>query len=740
MMMPSPTDRPLRMAHLTTVDMSLVLLLGTELSEDLAAGHTVFGISAPGRYVERVAARGVVHVPIPSLTRSWGLREDGRAFVDLVRTLRGLDLDVLHTHNPKTGVMGRIAGRLAGIPIVVNTCHGLWAKPEDPIAKRAFVYGLEGFAARFSDYELFQNADDERTMARFLKSGRHQVVGNGIDLQHFTPDVEGRRRLRAQWGVPDDAVLVGAVGRRVAEKGLREFAAAATALGDRATFVWIGPDDDEPLDEATTAAVTFIPEQSDMPAVYSALDIFVLPSHREGFSRASMEAAACALPMVLSDIRGCREIGDDGVHLLLSPAQDAPALIANVRRLLDSPGLRADLGAKARARALDNFDQRRIAQLSLATYDDVASHKGIRVPATDRIRVLHVLPDDRNRGAQVYAGRLRDSLRDDPTQEHLLVTLFNGPAGASCPDIELGQPSGALRRAGIDPLAVRALRRAIKRSGVDVVVAHGGEPLKYAVAAGTAARVIYYKIGLATAELRQPGRVALYRRLARATTAAVAVSHTVKDQLCTTLGMPPARVSVIPNGRDPDVYRPAEARGGEEPPLVLWIGQLEPGKRPGLFVDVVERLRGHDHPFRAAIVGDGHLRSSIASRAADLGVDLLGTRSDVPDLLRSASLVVMTSAPDTEGMPGVLVEAGLSGIPVVSTAAAGVRDVVEDGVTGYVIDNDDPGEIAQRAVDLLQDPALRADLGAAGRRRCEERFSLDTISTAWHDLVERVAR
>ena len=61
-------------------------------------------------------------------------------------------------------------------------------------------------------------------------------------------------------------------------------------------------------------------------------------------------------------------------------------------------------------------------------------------------------------------------------------------------------------------------------------------------------------------------------------------------------------------------------------------------------------------------------------------------------------------------------------------------------MTGYVIDNDDPGEIAQRAADLLQDPALRADLGAAGRRRCEERFSLDTISTAWHDLVERVAR
>jgi glycosyltransferase involved in cell wall biosynthesis len=362
--------RPLRIAHLTTVDMSLALLLGTELTVDVEVGHEVFGISAPGPYVGRVESLGVTHVPVRSLTRSWAPTSDLKALLELVRTIRSLELDVLHTHNPKTGVMGRIAGRLAGVPVVVNTCHGLWARPEDKLAKRAFVYGLEALAARFSDYELFQNAADRDTMRPALKRGRHKVVGNGVDLRRFVPDPEGRRRVRAELGVADDELLVGTVGRRVREKGLAEFSEAANALATRATFVWVGPNDD--TDAAADApledAVRFVAERTDMPAVYSALDAFVLASHREGFSRASMEAAACGAPMVLTDIRGCREVGQDGVHLLLTPPQNATQLGRTVQRLLSDPDLRTRLGAAARKHALLEFDQRVVARQSLETY------------------------------------------------------------------------------------------------------------------------------------------------------------------------------------------------------------------------------------------------------------------------------------------------------------------------------------------------------------------------------------
>jgi glycosyltransferase involved in cell wall biosynthesis len=372
-----PGGRALRVAHLTTVDLSLAALLRTELQVDVESGLNTFGLSAPGPYVRRIESLGVAHVPLPALTRSWDLRRDLRATAELARALRELDLDVLHTHNPKTGVIGRLVGRLVGVPVVVNTCHGLWATPEDPASKRLAVYSAEALAAAFSHAELYQNGADRTTLRRLVRDDKVQVVGNGTDLEAFVPDTESRRRVRAELGVTDDQVLVGGVGRLVAEKGLREFAAAARALATRAVFVWVGPPDPDKADavDRDDPAVRFLGERSDMPAVFNALDVFALPSYREGFSRSAMEAAACGVAMVLSDIRGCREIGADGRELLLVPPRDTGSLAEAVGRLVEDGALRARLGRAARTRALASFDQRRVATDSLRTYARVADKR-----------------------------------------------------------------------------------------------------------------------------------------------------------------------------------------------------------------------------------------------------------------------------------------------------------------------------------------------------------------------------
>lgn len=378
-----PGGRPLRVAHLTTVDMSLHLLLATELKVDLEAGFDTYGISAPGPYVSEIEAIGVRHEPLHALTRSWRPRADAAAARELLAVLDRLRPDVLHTHNPKTGVLGRVLGRLARVPVVVNTCHGLWAQAHDPLAKRAFVLGAEAFAARFSHAELYQNGEDRRTLARAVPGRRSRVVGNGVDLTRFAtaPGDRARARagLRAELGVGPDELLVGGVGRRVAEKGIREYAEAARALAGKARFVWIGPDDpDKPDAHGAESGVEFPGPRGDMPAVYAALDVFVLPSYREGFSRSAMEAAgAGGLPMVLSDIRGCREIGTHDEHLLLAPPGDARALTSALDRLISEPGLRERLGAAARRRATAHFDQRAVAGVSLETYAAVARAKAL---------------------------------------------------------------------------------------------------------------------------------------------------------------------------------------------------------------------------------------------------------------------------------------------------------------------------------------------------------------------------
>ena len=366
---------PLRLAHLTTVDMSLSLLLAPELRADVAAGFRVFGISSPGRYVAAVEALGVTHVPIASLTRSWSPGDDLRAAAELYSALRDLRLDVLHTHTPKAGVLGRIVGRAARVPVVVDTCHGLWMRDDDRPAKKAVVIAVEALAARFAHFELYQNDEDRRALRRLVPPDRTRVVGNGVDLRRFRFDASGRDAVRAQLGLATGELLVGGVGRRVAEKGIAELAAAARALEDKARFVWIGPAD---LSDGSPAeGLEFLGERSDMPAVYSALDVFALPSHREGFSRSAMEAAACGRAMVLTDIRGCRQIGDHERHLLLVPPRDASSLTESLRRLLDDPGLRARLGDEARRRGQEEFDQSRVAQASIDTYRLVARRRGL---------------------------------------------------------------------------------------------------------------------------------------------------------------------------------------------------------------------------------------------------------------------------------------------------------------------------------------------------------------------------
>ena len=116
--------------------------------------------------------------------------------------------------------------------------------------------------------------------------------------------------------------------------------------------------------------------------------------------------------------------------------------------------------------------------------------------------------------------------------------------------------------------------------------------------------------------------------------------------------------------------------------------------------------------------------------AAAHGVELLGPRSDVPELLRHADLLLFTSLPAGEGMPGVLIEAGLSGLPVVSTPVPGATTVLCDGHTGVMVD-DSVAAMVAAVGELLDAPERRAAMGASARVRCESEFNLELMTQRW---------
>lgn len=362
--------------------MSLELLLGPQLSAFIEAGYEVHAASAPGEFVEAVEARGVIFHPLVHSTRSMSLLSDVRAAREFWTLCRRLRPDIVHTHNPKPGVYGRIAARLAGVARIVNTVHGLYAQPGDRRAKKAAVYGLERIAASFSDVELVQNEEDIAILRNLLRIGGDKVrlLGNGVDLNRFGPATPGdRAEVRRELGFSGGDVVIGAVGRLVREKGYVELFEAfrSVAAGNpQAKLVVVGGYDPEKADSlpgelvelAEHDGVVFLGHRNDVERLYGAMDVYVLASHREGFPRSAMEAAACGLPVVATDIRGCRQVVDHDRNGLLVPVCDPAALCSALAKLVGQPQRRFDMGTAAVAKAAEDFDQQQVIDLTLAAY------------------------------------------------------------------------------------------------------------------------------------------------------------------------------------------------------------------------------------------------------------------------------------------------------------------------------------------------------------------------------------
>jgi glycosyltransferase involved in cell wall biosynthesis len=252
-------------------------------------------------------------------------------------------------------------------------------------------------AALCSDTELVQNEEDMDVLHRLRVPARKLVLlGNGIDLQRFDSarfDGAARGAARAELGArePDD-VVVGTVARLVVEKGYRELFEAARRLRTSAPAARVaaigfeekdkadalGADD---MDAAKADGVRFLGARDDVDRLLAGMDVFVLASYREGYPRSAMEAAAMGLPIVATDIRGCRQVVEHGVTGLLVPARDPVALADAIARLVTDAALRASMGAAARERATRLFDQQRCIDTTLSVYGRLLTRRGVPLPS-----------------------------------------------------------------------------------------------------------------------------------------------------------------------------------------------------------------------------------------------------------------------------------------------------------------------------------------------------------------------
>jgi glycosyltransferase involved in cell wall biosynthesis/ribosomal protein S18 acetylase RimI-like enzyme len=416
--------RPVRVAHVATVDLTHRFLLLGQLRRLRDEGFDVTAISGTGPWVREIEAAGIRFIPWPHATRSWNLRADALAFLELLAILRRERFDVVHSHNPKPGVLARLAARAIGVPCVVNTVHGLYATPDDRFLKRVAVLAIERLAARMSDLELYQSAEDFDWARRVGVVGEDKsaLLGNGCDLKRFAPSIVTRERvlaLRAELGFAEDSLVVGTVGRLVAEKGYREFVEAARlvrrAIPD-VSFLGIGGSDLGKRDaigpeeiERARGDVLFVGWRDDLPELLAVMDVFVLASRREGVPRAAIEAAAMGKPLVVTDVRGCREVVRQGTEGILVPAGDATQLADALIQLLTDSELRERMGIAARARVIESFDEAVVAERLVQHYQELLFEKGIAPGKANRVRIRPARMHDARALARLHREALPDA-------------------------------------------------------------------------------------------------------------------------------------------------------------------------------------------------------------------------------------------------------------------------------------------------------------------------------------------
>jgi glycosyltransferase involved in cell wall biosynthesis len=366
-----------KVAHLASSDIGIRVHLRKQMVDQQARGYDVHGITPPGQWITADGMTGD-GIPVKLVNYSSSARtpiRDLRALIDLVRYFRAERFDIVHTHGLKPGLLGRLAARLARVPIVVHTIHGLFFyEGMSALARRGWAQ-VERLGMRLGDYALSQNREDiEVAIAMGLcPPDRIGYLGNGIELSVFAPDIAAGpavAELRRSFGVRPGEKVVCIAGRFIVEKGHLEFFEAARrirAQRDDVHFWAAGAEQperpgrlmhDDPTVAQASQVVRFLGMRWDMPAIMAAADVFVFPSHgREGIPRVLMEAAAMERAIVTTDVRGCREVIQHGATGLLVARGDAGALTGAIVRLLDDEAEARRLGAGAGQYARRHFDE-----------------------------------------------------------------------------------------------------------------------------------------------------------------------------------------------------------------------------------------------------------------------------------------------------------------------------------------------------------------------------------------------
>lgn len=367
----------MKVCQLCAVDFTLKFFLLPLIDAQLENGDDVLAVCSDGEYIEDMRKRGY-RIDTISIERSMHPIKHLYSIWNLYWYFRRESFDVVHVHTPVAALLGRVAAFFARVPLVVYTAHGFYFHDDMPTAKRKLHIGLEKFAGLFTDLLFTQSSEDAETAVSLgiMSKSCVYAIGNGVNLKQFNLP---KQNLRSSLGIPEGSVVIGMIGRLVEEKGVVEFLEAAKAVALRKKniyFILIGErlssDHATGIDDIITNTKRVLGSRliltglrDDIPSLLYSMNVFCLPSWREGMPRTIIEAMMVGLPVIATNIRGSREEVVSETTGLLVAVRDSDSLAKAFIRLIDEPLLAKKMGENGRERAIKLYDEDKVVCLQI---------------------------------------------------------------------------------------------------------------------------------------------------------------------------------------------------------------------------------------------------------------------------------------------------------------------------------------------------------------------------------------
>lgn len=376
-----------KLIRITTVPISLDKLLGDQL-RFMNQYFEVTAISADEKELKRVAEKyGVKHFHV-EMTRKITPLKDLAAIWKLYRFLRKEKPEMIHTHTPKAGLVGLMAGYLAQVPVRMHTVAGL-PLLETAGIKRKVLNRVEWFTCRLAT-QVYPNSfglKDIIIKEKISGPKKLKVIGNGssngININYFDDSKiseSEKQQLRSKLGISERDFVFIFVGRLVKDKGINELVAAFKNLNLNLNLnlklMLVGPfeEDLDPLlpetveEIKTNANIFCVGFQQDVRPYFAVSDALVFPSYREGFPNVVLQAGAMGLPSIVTDINGCNEIVEDQKNGLIIPPKDEKALEKSMLKMVSDHKLYQMLQINARENIISKYSQAEVWQALHSEY------------------------------------------------------------------------------------------------------------------------------------------------------------------------------------------------------------------------------------------------------------------------------------------------------------------------------------------------------------------------------------